>query len=111
MRNQRFDRSARGDFAVVLPANAIAKSKQPSQSTRFVGRGGNGVPDKVFIVFADLSCIGKLGKFDFENASPRKAVAARPGSGGAERDSAVSLHFYKPVLRERGPSTPLRAGL
>jgi hypothetical protein len=47
--------------------------------------------DKIFVVSANFSGVGKLREFELQHAGCRKGLAARIAPGGAEWNSSVNL--------------------
>ena len=58
------DRGARSDFSQILTAHAIGHREQPAVGASLLGRIRRDVTQKIFVVAAHASGIGKLGEFE-----------------------------------------------
>ena len=58
-----FNGKPRGDFALLLAANAVREREEPALRLDLRGRGGYDVADEVLVVIAGQARVGEFGEF------------------------------------------------
>jgi hypothetical protein len=65
---------------------------------------------KIFIVVADLTYVGKFCELEFEHATPQKGLAASISTGGTEGHSCVDL-YHGPMWVRQNPGLSFRGAM